>query len=180
LDGTSDADVVPARYADGPTVEVEVFVHTSPGRLWPLVSDIDLPGRFSDEFVGAEWLDGITTPAPGARFRGHNRHRAIGEWDTVSIVTECDPPRVFAWAVTSVENPASTWRFELEPRAGGTVLRQKARLGPGPSGTLVEIEYHPDEEEKIIQRRLSEHRVNMQRTIDGIRALGEGTDPPKG
>jgi hypothetical protein len=35
----------------------------------------------------------------------------------------------------------------------------------------------PDKEERIIARRLDEHRANMQRTLEGIKALAESADP---
>jgi len=33
----------------------------------------------------------------------------------------------------------------------------------------------PDKEERIVARRLEEHRVNMVRVVDGVKALAEGT-----
>ena len=45
------------KYADGPTVEVDVLVTAPIERVWVLVSDIELPARFSSEFLGARWID---------------------------------------------------------------------------------------------------------------------------
>ena len=161
------------RLADGPTVEVETRIAAPVDAVWTLASDIDLPARFSEEFQGADWLDGVTGPAVGARFRGRNAHPAIGEWRTTSIITEYEEGRRFGWAVNDVDAPATSWRFELAPDGAGTRLRQWARLGPGPSGISYEIALHPDDEEQIIERRLREHRANMQRTVEGIKALAE-------
>jgi uncharacterized protein YndB with AHSA1/START domain len=163
------------RYADGPTVEVDVYVDAPPSRVWPLVSDIDLPSRFSEEFQGGGWLDDARGAAVGARFKGRNRHEAAGEWETTSIVVACDPERVFAWAVGDPDHPSATWRFELRPEGVGTRLTQHATLGPGPSGLSAVIERMPDREERIIERRLDEHRTNMLRTIEGIKTLAEAT-----
>jgi hypothetical protein len=33
----------------------------------------------------------------------------------------------------------------------------------------------PDKEERIIARRQAEHTANMQATVDGIKALAEGS-----
>jgi len=41
------------RYEDGPTVEVEVLIDAPIETVWALVTDINLPSRFSDEFRGA-------------------------------------------------------------------------------------------------------------------------------
>lgn len=160
------------RYADGPTVEVDVHVAAPPARVWTLVSDINLPGRFSDEFVDGEWVD-RTSPAVGARFKGRNWHPQIGTWETTSVVIDYQPERVFAWSVSDADTPAATWRFELAPEGDGTRLRQWAQLGPGPSGISYEIELSPDREEEIVERRLGEHRVNMERVVNGIKELAE-------
>lgn len=163
------------RYADCPTVAVEVDIDASPHAIWALVTDLSVPARFSDEYQGGEWLDGATVAAPGARFRGRQRHTGTGrEWETTSVITECDPGRVIAWDVVP-ENPAASWRFELEPLDGGrrTRLRQWARMGPGPSGLTPAIAANPDKEERIVQRRLEEWSRNMQATVDGIKQLAE-------
>lgn len=163
-----------ARYADGPTVEVEVHVEASPAELWSLVTDIDLPARFSSEFVGGRWLDDAHGPVLGARFAGRNRHPAAGEWETTSYVVACEPERHFAWAVSNPAHPSATWRFDLEPEAGGTRLRQWARMGPGRSGLTPAIEATPDKEEQIVAQRLEEWRANMTATVEGIKAVAEG------
>ncbi len=161
------------RYADGPSVEVEAHIDAPPARVWELVTDIALPARFSEEFQGAEWLDEAAEPAIGARFRGTNRHPAIGEWQTTSVLVAVEPERVFAWAVQDPDNPSASWRFELTADGDGTRLRQVCVLGPGPSGLSSAIERRPDKEERIIERRQEEHRANMQRVVDGIKALAE-------
>lgn len=161
------------RYADGPTVEVEVHIDASPSRVWEIVVDIATPTRFSSELQDVAWLDGASGPAPGARFVGHSRHPAVGEWETTSVVVAYEPEQVFAWAVGDPERPAATWRFEVEPEEGGTLLRQWVRLGPGMSYLQVAIDARPDKEEKIIANRRREHRANMTATLEGVKALAE-------
>jgi uncharacterized protein YndB with AHSA1/START domain len=162
------------KYADGPTVEVEILVDAPPARVWELVTDINLPARFSAEFQGATWLADATGPAVGARFRGRNRHPAIGEWETTSHVVACEPERVFEWAVTDPDQPSASWRYSLEAQGSGTRLTQWMRIGPGRSGLSIAIDAMPDREDRIIERRQSEHRENMTATIEGIKALAEG------
>ncbi len=165
------------RFAESPTVEVEVHVEAPPERVWLVVIDIATPARFSSELQETTWLDDVTAAAPGARFKGRNQHPAGGEWETISTVVACDPARVFAWAVGDPERPSALWRFELEPDGTGTRLRQFARMGPGPSGTTMVIEKMPDKEERIIERRLSEWRQNMLATLEGIKGLAEAGHP---
>jgi hypothetical protein len=156
------------RYTDGPSVEVETFIDATPGAVWALVSDVTIPVRFSTELEEVTWLD-------DTRFRGRNRHPAIGEWETTCTVVVSDPESLFAWVVGDPENPSAQWRFSLEAEGKGTRLRQWMRMGPAPSGLNIAIEAMPDKEERIIARRLEEHRANMKLNVDGIKSLAESS-----
>src|SRR5262245_4163650 len=123
-----------ARYADTPTVEVTTWIDAPPRRVWELVSDVTLMPGMSEELQSTTWLDGATGAALGARFVGRSKHRSFGEWATTSTVVECEPARVFAWAVEDPDRPSAVWRFRLEPRDDGTELSQWMRMGPGRSG----------------------------------------------
>ena len=140
-------------------------------RVWDLVTDVDLPARFSTEFLGATWLD--EGPQLSARFVGRSHHDALGEWETTSTVTRFERHRAFGWAVTDPDNPSSSWWFELDEEPGGVRLRQGARMGPAPSGLTIAITAMPDKEERIIARRLEEFERNMRVTLDGIKQLAE-------
>jgi hypothetical protein len=159
------------RYGDGPSVEVEVFVDAPVERVWQLVSDVNLPGRFSGEFKGATWVD--DGPALGARFVGRNEHPALGSWETTSWVTLYEPGQAFSWAVSDPDNPSATWWFALEKVGGRVRLRQGGRMGPAPSGLTIAITAMPDKEERIVARRLEEWKRGMQATVEGIKALAE-------
>jgi carbon monoxide dehydrogenase subunit G len=159
-------------------VEVARRIEASPDDVWRLVSDINTPAQFSSEFVGAEWVTetsgGVAPGALGARFEGHNHHDAVGSWTTTSTVVGFEPGRTFAWAVGDPEDPSATWRFDLEPDGDATRVTFTARIGPGPSYLRAAIEAMPDKEERIIERRIDEHRRNMEATLDGIAALTRG------
>lgn len=164
------------KYADGPRVEVEVHIDAPPSRVWSLVTDIDLPARFSEEFQGAEWV-GATGPQVGAWFVGRNRNERTGEWVTSAVVVACDPERAFAWAVAGPEFPSAIWRFELEPEDDGTRLRQWMRMGPARSYLNSFIEAAPDREEEIVAYRQDDLRQSMRETLEGIKAIAEGREP---
>ena len=159
------------RYADGPTTEAQAVVHAPVEVVWALITDIDLPARFSSEFQGAEWID--EGPALGATFAGRNQHAAIGDWQTTCTVTRYDPLESFEWAVGDPNASSARWRFTLETGIDGVMVRQWMQMGPAPSGLTPAIEAMPDKEERIIARRLSEHQVNMQATVDGVKYLAE-------
>jgi uncharacterized protein YndB with AHSA1/START domain len=162
-----------ARYSDMPTVEVQTWIDAPPERIWPLVADIELMPRLSEELQSVEWLDPGAPPAVGSKFRGHNKHEALGEWSTVSHVVEYEPGQVFAWAVEDPEQPSATWRFTLRPDKGGTTLIEWMRLGPGRSGLSLAIDAMPDKEQKIVFIRLREFEQSMTRTLADIKALAE-------
>jgi hypothetical protein len=161
------------RYADCPTTEAELRIDAPPAVVWQLVCDIQTPAEFSSEFQGGQWLDGVTGPALGARFRGRNFHEARGSWETVSTICEFEPERVFGWAVGDPETPAARWRFCLEPDGAGTLIRQWMQMGPGESGISELIAQLPDKEHKILRRRLAEHQANMIATLAGIKDRAE-------
>jgi uncharacterized protein YndB with AHSA1/START domain len=163
-----------ARYADTPTVEVRTWIDASPQRVWQVVSNVELMPTLSTELQSVEWLDGLTEPAVGARFVGHNKHDALGEWSTTSHVIECEPERVFAWAVDDPKNPTAIWRFRLEPKDGGTELSQWMQMGPGRSGLSLAIDRMPEKEQKIVFVRMREFEKNMQFTLEQIKRLAQG------
>jgi len=163
-----------ARFADRPTVEVPIGIDALPERVWAIVSDIEVMPGPSPELQAVEWLDGRSGPGLGARFAGRNRNEAFGEWSTTSVIVEYDPPRVFAWAVGDPEQPAAVWRFSLEPRDGGTLLREWVQVGPGRSGLSMAVERMPDKEQKIVFVRLRELEANMGATLAAIKKRAEG------
>ena len=160
-------------YADCPAVAAEVRIEAPPDRVWELVSDIFLMPRLSSELQEVAWLDGVTGPAVGHRFTGRSAHPAMGEWETVSTVVECDPPRRFAWAVGDPGHPSATWRFTLRPDGTGTLLEQWYQMGPARSGLNIAIDAMPDKEAKIVFVRLREHETGMKHNLEAIKDRAE-------
>lgn len=163
------------RYSEGPWAQVSVAVDAAAETVWGLINDIQLPARFSSEFMGAEWTEG-DGPALGASFVGHNR-RKDHQWSTTSTVHVFDPPSAFGWVVGDPSNATATWRFDIAATAIGVRLSMWAQMGPGPSGISSSIERHPDREESIVDRRLDEWLGNMEATVEGIKALAESLQP---
>jgi hypothetical protein len=110
---------------------VTVQMNASPTEVWDLVSDVTRIGEFSPETFEAEWLDGSTGPEVGAKFRGHVKRNGIGPvyW-TSCKVTSCVPERDFGFAVYAVGGRANNWRYQLEPKDGGTAVTESFRLEP--------------------------------------------------
>src|SRR5471032_2315066 len=100
-----------------------------PGPIWRLVSDVTGISRYSPETFEAEWLDGATGPAVGARFRGHVKRNGRGPtyWTTCTVV-ECVPDRIFAFAVGSSDKPMNVWRYQLDATGDGTDVTESFEL----------------------------------------------------
>ena len=160
-------------YADSPVVAVQILIDAPPQRVWELVSEIALMAELSPELQEVAWLDGVTGPAVGHRFTGRNAHPAMGQWETVSTVTECDPPNRFAWVVGDPGRQSATWRFTLKPDGDGTLLEQWYQMGPGRSGLNIAIDAMPDKEQKIVFVRLREHETSMKHNLDVIKDRAE-------
>lgn len=99
--------------------------------IWDLVSDVTRIGLYSPETFEAEWLDGATGPAVGARFRGHVKRNGRGPtyWTTCTV-TECVPGASFAFAVGNDEKPLNTWAYRMAPADGGTDVTESFTLTP--------------------------------------------------
>lgn len=162
------------RYRDCPTVEVSEKIVGDPAEIWAAVTDITVPTRFSPELQRVEWLDDADRVAVGARFRGYNSHASLGEWHTDSQVVEVEDGTRWVWAVGDADQPSATWGFEVDPTSDGAIVRQWARMGPGPSGLSLAIATMPDKEGRIIARRLTEFEAGIRANLAGIKALIEG------
>lgn len=108
---------------------VTVHMEAPPERIWELLSDVTRIGRYSPETFEAEWLDGATGPAAGARFRGHVRRNGRGPtyWTTCTV-RECEPGRAFSFGVGSADRPLNVWSYRLEPSGAGTDVTESFAL----------------------------------------------------
>lgn len=161
----------PLTLRDEPGTWVEVRMVAPLERVWAVVTDIEVPAKFSDEFEGATWAGG--GPGLGASFVGRNRHPAIGAWEVESFVEVFDEGRSFGWSTIDADLPGSRWRFDLDPADDAVTVRFSMSIGPGPSGISMAIEAMPEKEPRILRRRILEHHANMVRTLDGMKAIAE-------
>ena len=76
--------------------------------------------------------------------------------------------------VVGPDGASATWAFEVEPTSDGVLIRQWARMGPGPSGLTPAIASMPDKEARIVANRLAEWQQNMRANLDWIRSQAEG------
>jgi hypothetical protein len=114
----------------------------------------------------AEWLDGATEPALGARFRGHVKRNEIGPvyW-TVCRVTACDPGKEFGFEVLVGDKPVNNWHYLFTPTEAGTDVTESFRM----TDSLLT---------KIFgmlggQLRTRRNRRDMRKTLERIKAVVE-------
>jgi uncharacterized protein YndB with AHSA1/START domain len=112
---------------------VTVHMSAPPAKVWDLVSDVTKIGRYSPETFEAEWLEGATGPALGAKFRGHVKRNEKGPtyWTTCTV-TACEPGSAFAFGVGNGVKPLNVWSFRLEPSGDGTDVTESFALARTP------------------------------------------------
>lgn len=164
------------RYRDCPTVEVSARVAATPEAAWAVVTNIEVPARFSPELQRVEWLDGSSEVIVGARFRGHNANPHLGEWTTEAEVVEVEPGRRWVWRLCFDDSgdPSATWGLEVDPGRDAVTIRHWGRMGPAWSGLTPAIAAMPDKEPRIVANRLDEWRTGMTAVVTGIEGLLSG------
>ena len=159
-----------ARIQDGPGVVAEIDTDARPRQVWEVISDINMPAKFSDEFAGAEWLSDDEIAA-GAIFRGRSATSDGREWETNCIVTEWVERETFEWRTTDPENPGAIWRFDLAEQGAGSRLRFSMVIGKENNSTAPRAMADPSLENQILFERRLIHKANMQRVLEGVKAL---------
>ncbi len=147
---------------------VTVHINAAPNDVWELVSDVTKIGRYSPETFEAQWLEGATGPAVGAKFRGHVKRNGIGPiyW-TNCEVTECEPGKVFAFAVVMREKHMNIWRYDLAASGDGTDATESFALANAAWSRLYW---------KLLGwSRGKTNREGMQKTLERIKAEVEAT-----
>ena len=152
-------------------VVVSTHVAASAARVWELISDVNLPSRFSAELVRAEWEG---EPGVGSVIRGYMNLNGR-EWDTESVVIDWRPNEGFMWSVYGPDEPVAEWGFRITPLGDDVLLVMHARLGPARSGLTAAIEAQPDKRDEIIASRMATWRKNMLATIAGVKELAEAS-----
>jgi uncharacterized protein YndB with AHSA1/START domain len=104
------------------TVEVTRRMAADPSRVYALIADVTRMDQWSPEAAGARWTRGEPGTV-GARFRGRNRNGVL-RWSTDCTVTAVEPGHRFAFAVTWLGMPISSWEFRLTARDGGCEVQE--------------------------------------------------------
>jgi uncharacterized protein YndB with AHSA1/START domain len=145
---------------------VTLHIDAPPDKVWDLISDITKMGSYSPEVFEAEWLEGATGPAVGAKYRGHVKRNERGPtyWTTCKV-TESTPGEVFEFAVVMRDKPVNTWRYAFKAVDGGTDVTESFQLADNvltkiwrPLGGFL---------------RENRNRRDMLRTLERVKAVAE-------
>ena len=150
-------------------VSVSRDVAASADAVWELVSDLPRMGEWSPENEGGAWIKGATGPAPGAAFRGSNRHGGKS-WKTIAKVVHAEPGRRFSFRVTAMGLPVALWAFDITPTDGGcTVTESWTDLRPGFFKPIAA-------KATGVSDRTAHNGSTMEQTLANLAAAAESSD----
>lgn len=155
---------------------VSVRMNAPVDDVWALLTDVTNTSRYSEETFDAEWLDGATEAAVGARFRGRVKRNGRGPayWTECRIDT-CDHNRDFQFTVVAGNRAVNTWRYQFAPVEGsavdgstddgGTEVTESFQLAPSPFTRAYWAVAGP--------RRRPTNLRNMRTTLENVKRIVE-------
>lgn len=147
--------------AEGIEGQATIHIQAPPEKVYAMVTDVTRMGEWSPECQKAEWIEGATGPAVGARFKGSNK-KGIVRWSTKPTVTVADPGKEFTFEVGN----DTRWSYTFAPKDGGTDLTESFEALR--YGLFFKITQPP-------KRRTRELQQGIERTLDRIKQAAEGS-----
>jgi hypothetical protein len=113
---------------DGMTDQVEgtETIAAPCDHIYALITDLPRMGEWSPENTGGKWLRGASGAAVGAKFKGENRHGS-NSWSTTVTITEAEPGKTFAFAVSAGLMSVAEWRYDLVSNGDSTTVTETWR-----------------------------------------------------
>lgn len=149
-----------------PPVTVSRRIAASPDAVFAAITDITRMGEWSPETYRAEWEDGATEAAVGARFTGYNRN-GDKEWFTTAEVVELEPNERFVFDCVTRGHVFATWGYTIEPVDGGCIVTEHAHdLRP-------ESWLERSAQVSGVTDRASHNRAGMEATLERLAAALE-------
>jgi Polyketide cyclase / dehydrase and lipid transport len=108
------------------SVSVSRVIDADANTLYGVMSDVTSMPKFSPENIKAEWINGATGPAVGAKFKGTNKLGST-TWSTKPTVTAADPGRLFAFQVNGSSGALWTYQFATNADGSTTVTESMAQ-----------------------------------------------------
>ncbi len=149
-----------------PDVQVSRQIAASPETVFAALIDITRMGEWSPETHRAEWNDGVTEAAVGARFTGHNRN-GDNEWTTEAEIVELVANERFFFDCEVRGFVFSKWGYTIEPSEGGCLVTEYSQdLRP-------ESALERSAQISGVTDRLSHNRAGMEATLERLAAAVE-------
>ena len=156
------------------TDRVERYIEAPPEALYDVIADITRTPELSPEIISAEWIDGATGPAVGARFRARNKTGRGPSWHNEPVVTAADRGRAFAFSRTEKGAGTIVWTYRFTPEGTGTRVTESYEVTSPVQlfGWFVIGVLYGNKD------RRSDLRRGMTTTLERLAALTEHPDPP--
>ncbi|MDQ1395420.1 MAG: hypothetical protein QOG64_679 [Acidimicrobiaceae bacterium] len=140
--------------------EAKIRIEAPPEKVYDLVSDVSRMGEWSPECISAQWVDGATGPAVGAKFKGRNKQGWM-KWSTTPEVLTAERGREFAF-----KTKETTWRYRFDESAGGTDVTETFEVPH--YGAFMKLVAPVKKREPLMVQ-------GMQTTLQRIKAAAEGS-----
>jgi uncharacterized protein YndB with AHSA1/START domain len=151
--------------AEGIEGRATVHIHALPEKVYAMVTDVTRMGEWSPECVRAEWIEGATGPAAGARFKGSNK-KGIARWSTRPTVKVADPGKEFTFETGRPGKEDTRWTYRFAPKDGGTDLTESFEALR--YGWFLKITAPP-------KRRTRELQHGIEQTLQRVKQAAEGS-----
>ena len=148
---------------------VTVSMAAPADKIWDLIADVRNTGKFSPEVLEAEWLDGATGPALGARVpRARQAQR-----DRAGVLDDVPGHRLRAGTrvrlrVLVGDKAVNNWHYRLTPADGGTDVTESFRM---PDSSFTKLF-------SVLGGQLRRRRNirDMRKTLERIKAVVEAPE----
>jgi len=145
--------------------QATIHIQAPPEKVYAMVTDVSRMGEWSPECLKAEWIEGATGPAVGARFKGSNK-KGIIRWSTRPTVKVAEPGKEFTFETGKPGNEDTRWTYRFAPKDGGTELTESFEALRYP--WFLKITQPP-------KRRTRELQGGVEQTLERIKQAAEGS-----
>jgi uncharacterized protein YndB with AHSA1/START domain len=152
--------------AEGIEGRATIQIQAPPEKVYDMVTDVTRMGEWSPECQKAEWVAGASGPAPGARFKGHNKLNWLIRWSTTPTVKVADPGREFTFETGKPGNEETRWTYRFEPNGDGTELTESFESLR--YGAFMKMTAKPS-------KRTAKLNADIQQTLERIKQAAEGS-----
>lgn len=143
------------------TAEVSADIDASADTVWVIVSDVVRTPEWSPACHRIEWLE------EGKRFRGYNKLNGA-RWSRECVITQTEPPKVFAFSTLFKGRESTRWRYTIDPRGDRARLTEAYEIVSMPFWVRA-LRRLPG----ALTKTTRDTQKNLEQSVDRIKALAE-------